>query len=61
MMVSTDELIEKQNKLIEKMWFNLKQPDLFISPYPYEKLMDEVNGLYRKFKEEEWKQRKMKT
>ena len=46
------ELVEKQRKLIEKFSFNLKNKELLDPPYPFQEHIEEVNGLYKDYKEE---------
>ena len=45
-------LVEKQRKLIEQFSFNLKNKELLVSPYPFQSHIEEVNGLYKEYKEE---------
>ena len=44
-------LVEKQRKLIEQFSFNLKNKELLVSPYPFQSHIEEVNGLYKDYKE----------
>ena len=45
-------LVEKQRELIEKFSFNLKNKELLVPPYPFQEHIEEVNGLYKEYKEE---------
>ena len=45
-------LVEKQRELIEKFSFNLKNKELLVPPYPFQSHIEEVNGLYKDYKEE---------
>ena len=45
-------LVEKQRELIEKFSFNLKNKELLVPPYPFQSHIEEVNGLYKEYKEE---------
>mgnify|MGYP000067054863 CR=1 FL=1 len=45
------ELVEKQRELIEKFSFNLKNKELLVPPYPFQSHIEEVNGLYKEYKE----------
>ena len=45
-------LVEKQRKLIEQFSFNLKNKELLVPPYPFQSHIEEVNGLYKDYKEE---------
>ena len=45
-------LVEKQRKLIEQFSFNLKNKELLVPPYPFQEHIEEVNGLYKEYKEE---------
>ena len=45
-------LVEKQRELIKKFSFNLKNKELLVPPYPFQSHIEEVNGLYKEYKEE---------
>ena len=45
-------LVEKQRELIKKFSFNLKNKELLVPPYPFQSHIEEVNGLYKDYKEE---------